>query len=153
MRSRIPVVALVSLVGVLASSAALAEGKAGHAGRSKDGIRRGERIAFPIPADRFEVIVERQVDRAKAKIEKKAEKLPPEKKTALERAVASAEAAVDAAEKQAVADGSVTADEARKVREAVAALQRQARAAIGLPAKPLPRPAKAKPIERPKNAS
>jgi hypothetical protein len=105
MRSKIliGVLALCTLVPALA----FAQGNKGD-----------DKASFPMPAAEFKQHVQARQDKMKAAMEKRIADLPSDKQQAIRDKVAVKTAAVNAAVANAVADGTVTADEAKAVRAA-----------------------------------
>ena len=82
------------------------------------GNKEGDKPSFPMPAAQFQQHVQARQAKMKAGLEKHIANLPADKQKEARDKVAAKEAAVDAAVKSAIADGTVTADEAKAVREA-----------------------------------
>ena len=103
MRSKIVigVLALATLVPALA----FAQGNKGD-----------EKASFPMPAAEFQQKVQARETKMKEVMEKRIANLPADKQKEIREKVAAKEAAVNAAVQNAIADGTVTADEAKAVR-------------------------------------
>ena len=107
MRSKIliGVLALVTLVPALSFAQGGEGGKKEHA-------------SFPMPAAEFQQHVAARQTKMKEHLEKKLAGMPADKQQEIRTKVAAKEAAVNAAVVSAIADGTVTADEAKAVRAA-----------------------------------
>ena len=106
MRNKIIAVVTFAL-GTLVALPALADGKGGDKGAS-----------FPMPAAEFKQHLEARRAKMNKRIEERAAKLSAAEAKALRERVAAANAKVDAEVAKAIADGTVTKEEARAVRAA-----------------------------------
>lgn len=95
--------AVVVAVGVLVAIPALADGKG---------------AAFPMPAADFQAKVTARQTKARARMEERAAKLPADQASALRAQFDETQAKVNAEVAKAVADGTVTKEEAQAVRAA-----------------------------------
>lgn len=82
------------------------------------GNKDGAKASFPMPAAEFQQHVTARQTKMKEAMEKHIANLPADKQKEIREKAATREAAVNAAVKNAVADGTVTADEAKAVRAA-----------------------------------
>lgn len=91
--------------------APVAHGHKHHGGKDK--------AQFPMKADEFRVMVEKKIEKVKARVEKGMEKhkLPAAQRVAITRAVDDAAKQVRAEVDKAATDGTVTKEEAKQVRE------------------------------------
>jgi hypothetical protein len=98
--------------------------KAGKAGRGERG-EKGDKAQFPMPAADFQARIAKHREKAHARVEEHIAKknLPADKAAAVRAKMAAAEAVVNQEVAKVVADGTVTKDEAKQVRE-VARAQR-----------------------------
>lgn len=80
--------------------------------------KHGEKANFPMPAAEFQKRVDARAAKAKEHVEARAAKLPEAEAKALRAKFAERQAKVAAEVKKAVADGTVTKDEAKAVRQA-----------------------------------
>ncbi len=102
------ILAVVTLaIGTLVAVPALADGKGGDKGAS-----------FPMPAAQFKQRIEARRAKMKQRIEERAAKLSADDAKALRTRFAETSAKVDAEVAKAIADGTVTKDEAKAVRAA-----------------------------------
>jgi len=106
MRSKIIAVGLA--LGTLVALPAFAQGQGG----------KGERMAFPVPAATFQQHVAEHVAKARARMEERASKLPADQAKELRAKFEAGVAAQNAEVAKAIADGTVTKDEAKAVRAA-----------------------------------
>jgi hypothetical protein len=95
--------------------------KAGKAGRGE----KGDKAQFPMPAATFQARVAKRAEKARARVEEHIAKknLPADKAAAVRAKMAAAQAAINQEVAKVVADGTVTKEEAKQVRE-VARAQR-----------------------------
>lgn len=99
---------MVTFMALAAAAPAFAdEGKAGHT-----------KLQFPVPAATFKQHVDARQAKMKEHMEKKIASLPADKQKEARAKMDAKVAAVNAEVAKAVADGTVTADEAAKVRAA-----------------------------------
>jgi hypothetical protein len=94
-----------------ASAPAGAKDEAGH--------KKQKRVAFPIPADKFQAHLEKRIEKARGRMEghMKEKNLPEADRAARRKAFDTSANEVRAAAKRAVQDGTVTKDEAKEVRK------------------------------------
>jgi hypothetical protein len=104
MRSKI-VAALVLAVASLVAVPAFAKGKGDHAKN------------FPMPAAQFKAKVDAKTAKAKQRMEEKAKALPADQAKELRAKFDTGVTQINAEVSKATADGTVTMDEAKKVRE------------------------------------
>jgi hypothetical protein len=95
--------------------------KAGKAGRGE----KGDKAQFPMPAAEFQARVAKRAEKVRARVEEHIAKknLPADKAAAVRAKMAAAQAAINQEVAKVVADGTVTKEEAKQVRE-VARAQR-----------------------------
>ena len=110
MRSKIIAIGLV--LGTLIAVPAFAQGGAPR------GDKQGERISFPIPAATFQQHVDARIAKARTHMEERASKLPADQAKELRAKFEASVAAQKAEVAKAVADGTVTKEEAKAVRAA-----------------------------------
>ena len=79
----------------------------------------GDKAQYPMKADEFRVMVEKKIEKVKARVEKgmAEHKLPADKRGEITKAVDDAAKQVRAAVDKAATDGTVTKEEAKQVRE------------------------------------
>lgn len=113
MRSKIIAIGLV-LGTLIAVPAFAAPAQGGAASRGE----KGEKIAFPVPAATFKQHVDARMAKARAHMEERASKLPADQAKELRAKFEAGAAAMNAEVAKAVADGTVTKEEAQAVRAA-----------------------------------
>ena len=106
MRSKIIAVGLV--LGTLVAVPAFAQG-AGE---------KGQHMAFPVPAATFKQHVDARIAKARERMEERASKLPADQAKDLRAKFEASVAAQNAEVAKAIADGTVTKEEAQAVRAA-----------------------------------
>jgi hypothetical protein len=91
--------------------------------------KRGERPSFPMEADKFMAHVEKRIERVTSRVEKRLErsKMPENKKDEIRAKVAAGTEKIRSAAQNAAADGTVTKDEAKEVREVAREMRKEAR--------------------------
>jgi hypothetical protein len=116
-RFLIATTALAMMIGVGGAAYAAAT-------HGADGGRRHQKLVFPVSGDQFQQRIDERLAKIKDKIERKlAEKqVPADKAAAIRARFAASAARVSAATKTVTADGVVTQDEAKSVREAMRAM-------------------------------
>lgn len=112
---RISIVTTALALFTLAATPALAAPRDG----GPDRAARADGPKFPMPAAAFQQKVDARMAKARAKMEARAAKLAPAEAKELRAKFDAGKAKVDAAVAKATADGTVTKDEAKAVREAV----------------------------------
>lgn len=126
MRSKIlaTFVTLAALVATPAiASAAEGSGNAPAKVHAKgDSSDKGERASFPMPAPAFKQKVDGRLAKARVRMEKRAAKLGGEEAKDLRAKFDAGAAQVNQEVAKATADGTVTKDEAKRVREAARAI-------------------------------
>ncbi|MEP7121737.1 MAG: hypothetical protein ABJE95_12535 [Byssovorax sp.] len=92
-----------------------------------------DKAQFPMKADEFRAIVEKRIERVKARVEKGMEehKLPAAQRAVITKAVDDAAKQVRGAVDKAAADGTVTKEEAKQVRELAEQLRAKVRGELG----------------------
>lgn len=115
MRSKI--IAIGLMLGTLIAVPAFVDPAQGGASRG-DRAEKGEHIAFPIPAATFKQHVDERMAKARAHMEERASKLPADQAKELRARFEAGAAAMNAEVAKAVADGTVTKEEAQAVRAA-----------------------------------
>jgi hypothetical protein len=106
MRSKI--IAIGLLLGTLVAVPAFAQGTGG----------KGEHMAFPVPAATFKQHVDARIAKARERMEEHASKLPADQAKELRAKFEASVAAQNAEVAKAIADGTVTKEEAKAVRAA-----------------------------------
>jgi uncharacterized protein YjbJ (UPF0337 family) len=93
----------------------------------------GDKAQFPMKADEFRSMVEKRIEKIKARVEKGMEehKLPAVQRAVITRAVDDAAKQVRGAVDKAAADGTVTKEEAKQVRELAEQLRTKVRGELG----------------------
>lgn len=141
-RSMIRTLALVFAVSALPATALAAgpEGKPGaveHGAKGKRGEGKGEREAqqFPMKGGDFINMVDARIVKIRTKVQEKLAKhpLPEATKKAVLADVDAGAARVKAAAQKAAADGTVTQDEAKSVRDLAKDVKNEVRTKYGLP--------------------
>ena len=113
-----PLAVALSLTFVAAPLTALAASKsevaAGHKAEAKDGKKH-----FPMAAAQFEKHMDKRIEKAREKLEKRMGKrnVPETKRAEMRKRFEESASALRAAAKRAGADGQVTVEEAKEVRE------------------------------------
>jgi hypothetical protein len=89
--------------------------KAGKAGRGE----KGDKAQFPMPAAEFQARVAKRAEKVRARVEEHIanQNLPADKAAAVRAKMAAAQAAINQEVAKVVADGTVTKEEAKQVRE------------------------------------
>ena len=121
-----PLAVALCLAFVAAPTVAFAGDASAPAGaKAKDEAGRKKRIAFPIPADKFEKRVEKGIEKARGRMEShmKEKNLPEADRAARRKAFDASATEVRAAAKRAAQDGTVTKDEAKEVRKLAKSLK------------------------------
>ena len=113
MRSKIIAIGLA-----LSTLAAIPAFAAGTQGSAKDRGEGGEKMSSPVPAATFKQHVEARQAKARQHMEERAAKLPANEAAQLRATFDAAQAKVNAEVAKAIADGTVTKDEAQAVRAA-----------------------------------
>jgi hypothetical protein len=90
----------------------------GGASRGEGRAEKGEHIAFPVPAATFKQHVDERMAKARAHMEERASKLPADQAKELRAKFEAGAAAMNAEVAKAIADGTVTKEEAQAVRAA-----------------------------------
>jgi hypothetical protein len=118
MRSKIIAIGLV--LGTLIAVPAFAAPVQGGASRDDKAGRaeKGEHLAFPVPAATFKQHVDARMAKARAHMEERASKLPADQAKELRAKFEASAAAMNAEVAKAIADGTVTKEEAQAVRAA-----------------------------------
>ena len=114
MRSKI--IALGLLLGTLIAVPAFADPAQGGAPRGDRAEK--DRIAFPVPAATFKQHVDTRMAKARAHMEERASKLPADQAKELRAKFEAGATAMNAEVAKAIADGTVTKEEAQAVRAA-----------------------------------
>jgi hypothetical protein len=114
MRSKIIAIGLA--LGTLIAVPAFADPAQG--GARGDRAEKGERLSFPVPAATFQQHVDARMAKARAHMEERASKLPADQAKELRAKFEAGAAAMQAEVAKAVADGTVTKEEAQAVRAA-----------------------------------
>lgn len=142
LRSMFRVVALASAAFLMAVPAVASAGEgrghgdsaqeAKHGKDGKDG-KDGKERHFPIKAEKFQKIVEKRIEKARARLEThmKEKNLPEDKRAAIRKEFEAGATEVRTLAKQVSEDGSVTKEEAQKVRELARSLKQKARGKHG----------------------
>jgi hypothetical protein len=113
MRSKILAIGLA--LGALIAVPAFADpAQGGGASRGE----KGEHLAFPVPAATFNQHVDARMTKARQKLEERASKLPADQAKELRAKFEASAVAMNAEVAKAIADGTVTQDEAKAVRAA-----------------------------------
>ena len=107
-------VAVASLVAVPAFAAPATEGAPAKAQRAEGGDKKH----FPMPAAEFKAKVDARMTKARARMEEKAKSMNADQAKELRARFDATAAKVNVEVAKAVADGTVTADEAKAVRAA-----------------------------------
>ena len=91
-----------------------------------------DKAQFPMKADAFRVMVEKKIERVKARVEKGMadHKIPADKRVEIAKAVDEAAKQVRTAVDKAAADGTVTKEEAKQVRELASQLRTKVRSEV-----------------------
>ena len=102
-----------------------------HGGHKHHGDK--EKAQYPMKADEFRAMVEKRIEKVKARVEKGMEdrKLPREQRAVITKAVDDAAKQVRGAVDKAAADGTVTKEEAKAVRELAEQLRAKVRGELG----------------------
>ena len=110
---------------------ALVESPRDHKGGAHQGDK--DKPQFPMKAEEFRVLVEKRIERVKARVEKGMErhKIPAAQRTEIAKAVEEATKHVRGAVDKAAADGTVTKEEAKQVRELAEQLRSKLQTAFG----------------------
>ena len=118
MRSKIVAAIVLSLASLVAvpAFAAPAQGNAPAKTQRAEGDKAGKH--FPMPAAEFKAKVDKRMAKARAHMEERAAKLPANEAKELRAKFDATAANVNAEVAKAVADGTVTKDEAKAVRAA-----------------------------------
>jgi septal ring-binding cell division protein DamX len=116
MRSKIIAIGLV--LGTLIAVPAFAAPAQGGSPARGQRAEKGERIAFPVPAATFKQHVDARMAKARAHMEERASKLPADQAKELRAKFEAGAAAMNAEVAKAIADGTVTKEEAQAVRAA-----------------------------------
>lgn len=121
---------------------AQADGK-GQARHRKEHGKRGEHLQFPVQAQTFKEHVEKRIQHARAHLERAAEKrnVPEAQRLQLRKDLDDAASQIRAAAQRAGADGTVTREEAKQVRELSKDLKHKAREKYNLRGKKGPKAA------------
>lgn len=92
-----------------------------------------DKAQFPMKAEEFRAMVEKRIEKVKARVEKGMEehKLPREQRVVITKAVDDAAKQVRGAVDKAAADGTVTKEEAKAVRELAEQLRARVRGELG----------------------
>jgi tellurite resistance protein len=92
-----------------------------------------DKAQYPMKAEEFRAIVEKRIEKVKARVEKGMEehKLPAAQRAVITKAVDDATKQVRGAVDKAAADGTVTKEEAKQVRELAEQLRAKVRADLG----------------------
>ena len=110
------------------------EGKEHGKGKGKDHDKKDrERPQFPLEAAKFQQIVDKRIGRARTRMEKAMEKhnVPDALKVQIRKEFDAGAAQVQAAAKRVSADGTVTKEEAKEVRDLAKDLKQKARGKLG----------------------
>jgi hypothetical protein len=93
----------------------------------------GDKAQFPMKADEFRSMVEKRIEKIKARVEKGMEehKLPAAQRVVVTKAVDDAAKQVRGAVDKAAADGTVTKEEAKAVRDLAEQLRAKVRSELG----------------------
>jgi predicted transcriptional regulator len=102
-----------------------------HGGGAHHGNK--DKAQFPMKADEFRVMVEKKIEKIKARVEKGMErhKVPAVQRTVITKAVDEAAKQVRGAVDKAAVDGTVTKEEAKQVRELAEQLRTKIRGELG----------------------
>ncbi|MCL2778436.1 MAG: hypothetical protein FWD73_10570 [Polyangiaceae bacterium] len=92
---------------------------AGPAGEAPAKVSHGDQSKFPMPAAEFKQKVEARQAKARARMEERASKLSAEEANALRAKFEAGTATINAEVEKIIADGTVTAEEAKEFREVV----------------------------------
>lgn len=114
MRSKIIVAVGLALSTLIAVPAFADQAQGGAQGRGE----KGEHMAFPVPAATFKQHVDARMAKAREHVEARASKLPADQAKELRAKFATSQAAMNAEVAKAIADGTVTKEEAQAVRAA-----------------------------------
>lgn len=92
-----------------------------------------DKAQFPMKADEFRAMVEKRIEKVKARVEKGMEqhKIPAAQRAEISKAVDEAAKQVRGAVDKAAADGTVTKEEAKQVRELAEQLRSKVRGQLG----------------------
>jgi hypothetical protein len=93
----------------------------------------GDKAQYPMKADEFRSMVEKRIEKVKARVEKGMEehKLPAAQRAVITKAVDDAAKQVRVAVEKAAADGTVTKEEAKEVRDLAEQLRAKVRSELG----------------------
>lgn len=140
LRSMFRVVALASAAFLMAVPAlasagegrgqgAAEEAKQGKHGKDGEHGKDGKERRFPIKAEKFQKVIEKRLGKAREKLEAhmKEKNLPEDKRAAIRKEFEAGATEVRALAKQVGEDGSVTKEEAQKVRDLARSLKHKAR--------------------------
>lgn len=115
----IAALALVSSLVAVPAFAAPSAGAARTEHAVKDGQHEGKDAKFPMPAADFKQRIDTRLAKARAHMEERASKLPADQAKEVRAKFDAGAAKVNAEVAKATADGTVTKDEAKAVRETV----------------------------------
>lgn len=125
--------ALIAAATFAVPMTSFAETKAAPAEASHKHHGDKDKAQFPMKADEFRAMVEKRVEKAKARVAKGMEehKLPTDKRAEITKVVDDAAKQVRGAVDKAAADGTVTKEEAKQVRELAEQLRSKLRSELG----------------------
>lgn len=130
-RTLVRSVALALSLAVAAAPAAAFADNSGSAAPAEAKGKKGKR--FPIEAAKFQKSVEKRLDKARQKLERAMEKrgVPEATRAQVRKELEAGAVMVRAAAQRAGADGTVTAEEAKQVRDLAKNLKKTAREKLG----------------------